>query len=55
MPKWLVGVTYVVAVGLILASDLTMWLTLAFPTWVLVVSLLLLNRAGVIDLERDER
>ena len=53
MPKWLVGVTYVVAVGLMLASDLTMWLTLAFPTWVLVVSLLLLNRSGVIDLDRD--
>jgi len=53
MPKWLVGVTYVVAVGLMLASDLTMWLTLAFPTWVLVVSLLLLNRAGVIDLDRE--
>ena len=53
MPRWLVGVTYVVAVGLMLASDLTMWLTLAFPTCVLVVSLLLLNRAGVIDLDRE--
>jgi hypothetical protein len=53
MPKWLVIVTYCVAVGLMLASDLTMWLTLAFPTWVLVVSLLLLNRAGVIDIDRD--
>ena len=51
MPKWLVGVTYVVAVGLMAASELTMWLTLAFPTWVLVVSLLLLIRAGVIDLD----
>jgi len=55
MPRWLVIVTYVVAVGLILASDITMWLTLAFPTWVLVVSLLLLSRAGVIDLKRDGR
>jgi hypothetical protein len=53
MPRWLVGVTYVVAVGLMAASDITMWLTLAFPTWVLVVSLLLLNRAGVLDLNRD--
>jgi hypothetical protein len=53
MPKWLVGVTYFVAVGLMLASELTMWLTLAFPIWVLVVSLLLLNRAGVIDLDRE--
>jgi hypothetical protein len=54
MPRWLVGVTYLVAVGLLLASDITMWLTLAFPTWVLVVSLLLLARAGVIDLDRDD-
>jgi hypothetical protein len=54
MPRWLVGVTYVVAVGLLLASDISMWLTLAFPTWVLVVSVLLLVRAGVIDLDRDD-
>jgi hypothetical protein len=53
MPRWLVGVTYVVAVGLLLSSDISMWLTLAFPIWVLVVSVLLLMRAGVIDLERD--
>jgi hypothetical protein len=53
MPKWLVGVTYFVAVGLLLASDISMWLVLAFPVWVLVVSLLLLTRAGVIDLDRD--
>jgi hypothetical protein len=54
MPRWLVGVTYLVAVGLLLASDLTMWLVLAFPTWVLVVSVLLLVRSGVIDLDRDD-
>ena len=54
MPRWLVGVTYLVAVGLLLASDLTMWLVLAFPTWVLVVSVLLLVRAGVIDLDHDD-
>ena len=45
--------TYLVAVGLLLVSDLSMWLTLAFPIWVLVVSVLLLTRAGVIDLDRD--
>ncbi len=54
MPKWLVGLTYLVALGLILASDVSMWLTLAFPIWVLVVSLLLLTRAGVIDLDGDD-
>ncbi|MDV3129475.1 hypothetical protein M1247_31530 [Mycobacterium sp. 21AC1] len=53
MPRWLVGVTYLVAVLLLLGSDVTMWLTLVFPCWVLVVSLLLLARAGVIDLPGD--
>ncbi|WP_199177917.1 hypothetical protein [Mycobacterium hubeiense] len=53
MPRWLVAVTYLVALGLIVASDLSMWITLAFPVWVLVVSVLLLVRAGVIDLHRD--
>jgi hypothetical protein len=54
MPRWLVGVTYLVAVGLLLASDISMWITLAFPVWVFVVSVLLLARAGVIDLDRDD-
>ncbi|HEX2212655.1 MAG TPA: hypothetical protein VHH12_04200 [Mycobacterium sp.] len=54
MPRWLVGLTYLVAVGLLLSSDLTMWLVLAFPIWVLVVSVLLLMRAGVLDLERHD-
>ncbi|ULE35540.1 hypothetical protein K3G64_06650 [Mycobacterium sp. IDR2000157661] len=55
MPGWLAVITYVMAVGLLLASDLSMWLVLAFPAWVLVVSVLLLSRAGVIDFDRDDR
>jgi hypothetical protein len=51
--RWLVGLTYALAVVLLVASDLSMWMTLAFPSWVLVVSLLALNKAGVIDLHRD--
>jgi hypothetical protein len=39
----------------LVASDISMWLMLAFSGVVLVVSLLLLVRAGVIDLDRDER
>ena len=54
MPKWLVFGTYVVAVAVLVASDVSMWITLAFPAWVLVVSLLALVRAGVIDLHRDD-
>jgi hypothetical protein len=53
MPRWLVGVTYLVALGLIVASDVTMWLALAFPLWVIFVSVLLLVRSGVIDIDRD--
>jgi hypothetical protein len=44
MPKWLAVLTYLVAVAILIASDLTMWVTLAFPIWVLVVSGLFLVR-----------
>jgi hypothetical protein len=54
MPRWLVIATYIAAFGLIVASDISMWLVMAFPTWVLVVSALLLLRAGVIDLDRND-
>ena len=54
MPRWLVLVTYVSAVGLLIVSDISMWIAVAFPVWVLVVSLLVLVRAGVIDLPHHE-
>lgn len=50
MPRWLTGMTYAVALVLLIASDISMWLVLAFPGWVLVVSLLALARSGIIDL-----
>ena len=53
MPRWLVIVTYVLALGILFASDISMWMTLAFPVWVLIVSVLLLAKAGVIDLDGD--
>lgn len=43
MPRPLVWGTYLVAVGLLAAAEVSMWLTLAFPAWVLMVSLLLLR------------
>jgi hypothetical protein len=52
MPRWLVAVSYLVALGLLIAGDVSMWLTLAFPVWVLVVSALILLRAGYIDKQR---
>lgn len=54
MPKWLVITTYVLAVTLLVASDVSLWLTMVFPGWVLMVSLLALVRAGVIDLHFDD-
>ena len=50
MPRPLVFTTYVVAAALLVAGDVSMWIVLAFPIWVLVVSLLILIRAGVIEM-----
>jgi len=54
MPGWLVAVTYLAALAIITASGISMWMTMAFPVWVLIVSVLLLTRAGVFELHRDE-
>jgi hypothetical protein len=54
MPRWLVMTTYAVVVAIVIAADVSMWITLAFPAWVLLVSLFVLNRAGVIDLDPGE-
>lgn len=53
MPGWLVWLSYLMAVVLIIAGDTTMWLSLSFPVWVGVVSVLLLTRAGVFESHRD--
>jgi hypothetical protein len=55
MPKWLALLTYLVAFAILGVSDVSMWVALAFPTWVLVISGLFLVRAGVIDVAGDER
>ena len=49
MPRWLVGLSYLAAVAVLLTSDLSMWITMTFPGWVLVVSGLLLVRAGLFE------
>ena len=54
MPRWLVYVSYLLAVALLIAGDISMWLTLGFPIWVLAVSILLLARAGVFEGHREE-
>ena len=53
MPRWLAIVSYLMAIALILGGETSMWLTLAFPLWVLVVSVLFLVRAGVFESHRD--
>ena len=53
MPRWLVVLSYVVAVAQLVAGDLSMWVTMAFPVWVLVVSGLLLARSGLFEELRD--
>ena len=49
MPRWMVVVSYLAALTLIIGGDSTMWLTLAFPVWVLIVSVLFLVRAGAFE------
>lgn len=53
MPRWLVVVSYLAALTLIIGGDTTMWLTLAFPVWVLIVSILFLVRAGAFVSHRE--
>ncbi len=54
MPRWLVVLTYVLAVALIIGAEASMWLTLAFPVWVLIVSVLFLVRAGAFESHRED-
>ena len=54
MPRWLVFATYATALAVLVASDINMWMTVSFPVWVLVVSVVMLVRAGVIDLPGDD-
>lgn len=64
MPRLLALVTYVLAVALLLTVSLSIWFTLIFPAWVLVVSIFILignlsNRAVSADgsqkPEREEK
>jgi hypothetical protein len=53
MPRWLVFLSYLVALAVLVASDISMWVTLAFPAWVLIVSGLILARSGLFEELRD--
>lgn len=49
MPKWLTVLTYLVAVVILVGSERSAWILLAFPVWVLVVSALFLLRPNVFE------
>ena len=40
------GVTYALALMLLVVTTLSLWTTLVFPAWVLLVSLLILAASG---------
>lgn len=44
MPRWLVSTTYLLALAMLVVVNLSLWVTLLFPTWVLVVSSYVLVR-----------
>jgi hypothetical protein len=54
VPRWLVVLSYAAAVSLMIGCDITMWLVLAFPVWVLIVSVLFLIRDGAFASHRED-
>jgi hypothetical protein len=42
MPRWIAFVTYALALLLLLSLSLSIWLTLIFPAWVFMISVLIL-------------
>ena len=42
MPPWLAGITYLLALMLLLIINLSLWVTLIFPAWVFFISVLIL-------------
>jgi hypothetical protein len=44
MPRWLVATTYVLALVMLVSVNLSLWVTLLFPAWVLAVSIHVLIR-----------
>ncbi|WP_072687997.1 hypothetical protein [Rhodococcus marinonascens] len=42
MPRWLAVTTYILALTLLLIVSLSLWVTLVFPAWVLMISIYIL-------------
>jgi hypothetical protein len=45
LPRWFVVVGYLMAIILLLTASLNSWLVLAFPTWILIACVILVDRA----------
>lgn len=43
MPRWLAVVTYSLALGLLVVVNLSLWVTLIFPAWILFISVYILR------------
>jgi hypothetical protein len=43
MPRWLAMLTYLLALALLVVINFGLWVTLIFPGWVVLVSLLILR------------
>jgi hypothetical protein len=43
MPRWLAQLTYLLALALLVVTNFGLWVTLIFPGWVVLVSLLILR------------
>lgn len=55
MPRWLAVLSYLLALALLIVSEISKWVELVFPAWVLVVSGLILTRSGHIEQLRTHR
>ena len=52
VPRWMVGLTYVLAVLQVFGPGISLWMTLVFPVWVLIVSIALPggpNGVGIVE------
>ena len=49
MPRWIIAITYLLAVGQLVGVGISLWSTMVFPIWVLIVSIHFLVRGAVPD------
>jgi hypothetical protein len=52
MPRWMVVLTYTVAIVQLFSLGFTLWFTILFPAWVFIVSVhFLVNPPRIVDAE----